>query len=216
MRSFCVAIFMLLISVESSSASFDCDSASTKIEKMICSDQDASNLDHELSQVYKWSLEWASEEGKARFKLDQINWLKSRRDRCEDVECIKKEYKIRLYEISRLSSKHEMHTFSYKGNAFHVLNLFSTNDRLESFNKSGKGRSSGNIIECSILIEIGVGTARGNRSYGGYCIYQEDGHELRVNVCDDEMVGHYKLAIVDKVSGVNELSKFVLDNCYGG
>lgn len=39
--------------IEAQAASFDCDKAATKIEKMICSDKELGSLDEDLLKAYK-------------------------------------------------------------------------------------------------------------------------------------------------------------------
>lgn len=69
------------------------------------------------------------------------------------------------------------------------------NERLSYFNKEiGSHGLKGNISSCSLLIDLPAGVARGNHSYGGYCVMVDlKGLKSLVRVCDDEMVGHFKL-----------------------
>lgn len=50
MKTLLTLIFLLSISLFG--ASFDCAKATSKVEKMICSDEKLAKLDSELSQIY--------------------------------------------------------------------------------------------------------------------------------------------------------------------
>ncbi len=74
-------------------ASFDCAKASSKIEKMICTDESLSVLDEQLSSAYKTALE--AESDKASFKQEQLSWLKTR-NACTDTACLIQSYQSRI------------------------------------------------------------------------------------------------------------------------
>jgi len=72
-------------------ASFDCEKAVSKIEKMICVDGEVSDLDSKLGRLFhlaKWGAKSIVE--------DQKNWLKNTRDKCEDIDCLKAVYVARI------------------------------------------------------------------------------------------------------------------------
>jgi uncharacterized protein len=52
---------------ENRGASFDCAKASTRIEKMICSDGEASDLDGQLARAYRDALSRATSRSFRRF-----------------------------------------------------------------------------------------------------------------------------------------------------
>ncbi|MFC1568051.1 lysozyme inhibitor LprI family protein, partial [Pseudomonadota bacterium] len=70
-------------------ASFDCNKASTKVEKLICSDTEISKLDEELSKAYSGALKKSSDE--QSFKRGQRDWL-IERNTCSNIECLKRKY----------------------------------------------------------------------------------------------------------------------------
>ncbi len=101
--------------------------------------------------------------------------------------------------------------FSYSTsfhNEIYATIVKDSNERLRSFNNSWYfKKNDGEILACDKLIAIHVGTTRGNSSYGGICSYSVDS---KVMVCDDDMVGHFKLDFIsnDEFS-LEELGKFV-------
>lgn len=57
-------------------ASFDCNNASTNVEKMICSNDELSSADEKLAEAYKAALSVAT--SKELVKTDQRDWIKTR------------------------------------------------------------------------------------------------------------------------------------------
>ena len=94
-------LMMLLIGLAFNTASFaagfDCGKAATPVEKMICSDPQVSELDSLLAKAYKKALSSAPKPELLR--TEQRTWLSSRRDACQDVDCLKKAYNDRLAEL---------------------------------------------------------------------------------------------------------------------
>ena len=84
-------------------ASFDCNKATTRVEKMICSDDTLSKLDKDLATEYYWlnkSLVYSSETtDKDRILAEQRKWLKEERNICKDTECIRLAYGRRIKQI---------------------------------------------------------------------------------------------------------------------
>lgn len=66
--------------------SFDCAKASSVNEKLICSDQELSSLDNELSTIYKSAKERAPD--KAVFKTETVTAFKNRESSCKTKECL--------------------------------------------------------------------------------------------------------------------------------
>lgn len=67
-------------------ASFDCDKASSKIEKLICSDANTANADSELAETYRAAL--ARSNDKISLRKEQRDWLSRERNTCADTECL--------------------------------------------------------------------------------------------------------------------------------
>lgn len=89
-----IAILSLTIPVTAFAASFDCNKASTAVEKAICSDSELSSLDENLSVLYKKTLTVHPD-----LKASQVEWIKQTRQ-CEQAssvaDCIKTAYEDRM------------------------------------------------------------------------------------------------------------------------
>jgi uncharacterized protein len=81
-------------------AGFDCNRATTLVEKLVCADEGLSQLDENLSKTYKEVLRWTRDP--AGFKRDQVKWLREVRDLCTDGPCLEKEYRNRLAVLEKL------------------------------------------------------------------------------------------------------------------
>lgn len=92
------ALFILAVFQLSFGASFDCSRAGTLVEKTICSDQKLSEFDELLAVTYKEAL--ANTSNKSLLKVSQRDWLKSKRNLCQDTECIRQQYVLRILELS--------------------------------------------------------------------------------------------------------------------
>jgi uncharacterized protein YecT (DUF1311 family) len=88
------AFFLLLTAGNIHAASFDCNRATTLVEKLICADEALSQLDETLSWTYRKVLRSAPDP--ERIKREQTKWLRVVRDKCKDSACLEKEYRNRL------------------------------------------------------------------------------------------------------------------------
>jgi uncharacterized protein len=82
-------------------ATFDCNKASTFVEKAICSDSRLTRMDDQLGRLYKDAL--AASSNSAALKTEQKAWLSSR-DQCKDSDCIMKAYADRISSLSPKSA----------------------------------------------------------------------------------------------------------------
>lgn len=82
-------------------ASFDCDRASTAVEKMICAQSDLSKADEDLARTFTSAL--AATLRPATLRLDQIGWL-ARRDKLTTADDLRAAYRGRAGELSRLAT----------------------------------------------------------------------------------------------------------------
>lgn len=95
---FAATVFGCLILVSPvQAASFDCEKAQTKLEKLICADAELSKLDEELNTAYKNALQDEKQAGSIR--QAQKQWIK-RRNGCSDSVCVKHAYEERLLSFS--------------------------------------------------------------------------------------------------------------------
>ncbi|HDS4829247.1 TPA: DUF1311 domain-containing protein, partial [Citrobacter koseri] len=85
-------ILSMMACSTSYAASFDCNKATSNVEKMICSDHKLSRLDDYLSQNYKIAMGPDMPEGsKSKIRKSQIDWI-DKRNACTDTQCIEKMY----------------------------------------------------------------------------------------------------------------------------
>lgn len=78
-------------------ASIDCGKAASKVEKLICGDNELSKLDEVLSDLYQTALERSTD--KKQISNEQRLWLRNVRNVCQGVECVKDAYKKRIDAI---------------------------------------------------------------------------------------------------------------------
>lgn len=77
--------------------SFDCATASTSVEKMICADPKLADADAATVTAYKVALVTAADQD--GFKHHHANWRKTVRDACTDAACVSRAYQERLKEL---------------------------------------------------------------------------------------------------------------------
>ncbi len=97
--------------------SFDCSKAKTRVEKLVCSDEDLSRVDRDMQKAYdlmmgKYDLAYMNEEAKEeikpyleKLKQSQIDWVKYRDKRC-NAEKDEKEFRSCVFSryINRIQS----------------------------------------------------------------------------------------------------------------
>lgn len=88
--------------VDSGGPSFDCSRAGTGIERMICGSSGLSQLDRRLHGAYMEYREVSGDPDEAR--RQQVNWIRERRDLCQDVDCLTYEYHSRIDYLSSMAS----------------------------------------------------------------------------------------------------------------
>ncbi|MCM0083312.1 lysozyme inhibitor LprI family protein [Geomonas sp. Red32] len=80
-------------------ASFDCKSAKSKAEKMICSNATLSKLDDDLALAYAQALIAAPD--REALKKEQRAWVRGKRNACSDVRCMASTYQERIGALSK-------------------------------------------------------------------------------------------------------------------
>ena len=107
-----------LYSSEKIQPSFDCSKAKTRVEKLVCSDEDISRVDRDMQKAYdlmmgKYDLAYMNEEAKEeikpyleKLKQSQIEWVKHRdrycnteKDKEEFRRCVLNEYYNRIQSV---------------------------------------------------------------------------------------------------------------------
>jgi hypothetical protein len=96
-----------------------------------------------------------------------------------------------------------------------ALLIGNPNERTDSFN-GDLDVPKGKITQCKVLIDVPVGTSHGNHSFGGLCTLLKNDKDSSVMICNDDVVGHFKMDKVDHEATMQELVDFVVSNCYGG
>jgi len=96
-------LFSLFPTEKAVAASFDCAKAGTKIEKLICTTPNLSELDEKYSQVYRQVKKQQPED--EHIKYEALAALKQRESVCSEVECLEKWYRYRLFVLeSRIAN----------------------------------------------------------------------------------------------------------------
>ena len=77
--------------------------------------------------------------------------------------------------------------------------------------------AAGNGAQCRSIVDLSIGTASGNHSFGAVCEMPEGDQVM----CFDEMVGHSARSDVSALSDemlteTGRVAGFVYDNCWGG
>ncbi|MCG9758369.1 MULTISPECIES: lysozyme inhibitor LprI family protein [Pseudoalteromonas] len=104
------AISLVAVSLNVNSASFDCGKARTHVEKMICSEDNISRLDRDLSSAYKAANKLSS----TSLKQGQRDWLKNTRNKCKTTSCLEKVYKERVSMLDFISAGDDIYKSAEK------------------------------------------------------------------------------------------------------
>jgi uncharacterized protein YecT (DUF1311 family) len=97
---FIIIVFFGLLSTQAIAASFDCNKATTWVEKSVCSDAELSQLDEELAKAYHDALASLSPEGQKETKQYQRQWLKKISSyNMIDKDSLKDHYKDRIKQL---------------------------------------------------------------------------------------------------------------------
>jgi len=81
-------------------ASFDCQKASSKIEKLICSSPDAADADRRLAAAYSAAKSKSADP--SAVKADQVAWIKQQRNACGDAACLLETTEARIQALSTM------------------------------------------------------------------------------------------------------------------
>lgn len=91
--------FLAVLSVTNPlySARFDCNLASTNVEKLICADSTLSELDDKMDSAYEAAL--VSTADRNALLIEHREWIVFVLDKCEDASCLKKVYAERIVKL---------------------------------------------------------------------------------------------------------------------
>src|SRR5471032_3404314 len=84
-------------SVSEQGPSFDCRKATSRVERLICNTPELSAVDANMAMAYQAALRQSRD--KDALRGFQNDWLKYNRDRCSDVECLRRSYRERLNNL---------------------------------------------------------------------------------------------------------------------
>lgn len=85
--------------------SFDCQQATSFVEKAICQNQTLSDLDDKLDTLYT-TLKDGSKKPEI-LKKQQLKWLTKVRNICQKDTCLEKAYQKRIEALTRMLDKRE-------------------------------------------------------------------------------------------------------------
>ena len=80
--------------------SFDCSKSTSDAERMICSSPELSAADARLAELYGTVL--AASKNQAELQADQLNWIRTQRNVCADVPCMRDVYEARRRQLIRM------------------------------------------------------------------------------------------------------------------
>lgn len=203
-------------------ASFDCSKAATTTETLICKDAKTSTLDGQLQQTYKDALAIAAHSSKKALVEEQRHWITYMRNVCQDEACLQQAYTDRIAVLARnekdIINKLSCVVPSGGTECANVVTYRDPSIRIQSFNQSiAQAKHSGKIISCGRLINLPVGTVGSNNSFGGICTLQDGAQRETVEICDDDMFGHFGLQPAESRDISNKsLVDFTYKYCFGG
>jgi uncharacterized protein len=197
-------------------ASFDCKAAAGSIEKLICSDPELSGMDEQLASAYRIALASLAHKDRKLLIAEQKSWLRNSRSLCADLSCLRRSYeaRLRLVQECRRACSNLVESYDFRGDTYNLVTVRNANSNNPSFNQDLLKRGRSPVLGCDILIDIAVGTAHGNHSYGGVCrLKNEQGVSM---ICSDVMIGHFKVAKAFGKTTTKDLAEFTIENCFGG
>ena len=134
-----------LLSTHTNAASFDCNKASTWLEKTICRSSELSKLDEALAKKYRKDLNYAANDEdsdiyKNNVIIDRKLWLNFQRNTCKDTKCLIREYEEHIGEKTYSDWTDELSSSDLPDkNAF---GEFSKNLQISVYNVDGKRKNT--------------------------------------------------------------------------
>jgi uncharacterized protein len=213
---------LFLSTVLAHAASFDCTKAATNLEIKICADPELSSLDSKLSVVYREALAAVAPSSRQALVNEQRNWIRYSRALCENVTCLQAAYTSRISTLMQddreMINQASCETPSGSATCQTVILDRDPNARIISFNETlTQQKNPGRIIGCTQLLELPVGYANSNDSYGGYCVIENGAARTQVEICNDDMFGHFAMQSIEaRDESEKSLVDFTFGQCFGG
>lgn len=184
-------------------ASFECNKAHTRVEKLICSTEELSKADSALGEAYRYVLANSNDDHrKSSMVVEQKEWLTTVRDKCEDSICLDGAYWGRIGQLTKIKTPKSAAIFVWTKSEREKITAKFQND-IRAYGISVK------LSACNLMIELTDSPGGRDQSYGAICMF----NNRTVMVCNDTMVG--KLTI--KLSGFaiieDDLVDFTEENC---
>ena len=101
-----LAVMCMLAWGQAHAAGFDCNQARSGIEKIVCSNQELSELDARLNEAYQTALKNQNESEHKALKDAQTSWLRKGRNQCADAACLVRTYQSRIDELDPFADNH--------------------------------------------------------------------------------------------------------------
>ncbi|HYA15418.1 MAG TPA: lysozyme inhibitor LprI family protein, partial [Syntrophales bacterium] len=131
-KLFIIVVIFGLLSTQALAASFDCNKATTWLEKTVCSNPELSKLDEELAKAYHDALASLSPEGQKETKQYQRQWLKEissyskaklklgfdDNDAASNLELLQRAYEERIEQLQQQSSIDEESLIKFPDRTF--------------------------------------------------------------------------------------------------
>lgn len=174
----------LAIITSAHSTGFDCEKAKSKIEKLICSDDDLPTLDDDLNSSYKMATKDKSQANAIR--LAQKKWIKER-DNCADVDCVKVAYENRIAELTSILESDEFDSGETKSPICLLCGSWNIDSATE---KAGKG--SHENWDDPIAEVLTVDNTSITIPYCGSYLYKISGSKV---IVEDDDTKHHDLSM---------------------
>lgn len=212
---------LLVFSMTAAAASFDCTKAASGVEKKVCVNPDLSQLDDALGGAYREALTAVAQTSKPTLIKEQRDWIRYVRNVCDNDTCLTEAYRSRIALLQK-NEKYLANRASCdlpEGKTCRSVVWYrNPAARINAFNASlAEHQFNGKIIGCSKLLDLPVGTAHGNHSFGGLCTLEQNTKRKAITICNDAMVGHFAVNVVgSNIPTDQDLIDFTNKQCFGG
>jgi uncharacterized protein len=202
-------VSLLLACATASPASFECDRARTRVEKLICRNESLSALDSRLGHAYSLVIHDALPYQKTAVVVDQKGWLESVRDHCDDVACLAAAYQARLSVLSLIRTA--------KVSAVYVTDEQEQSTQTSAFQSSLQEIGLTGSLSCTVMVRLLIDQPTGrDPSYGALCELSSQ-KKMTLMLCNDTRVG--KLTVAFDSPGEwrgRDAADFTANNCPPG
>ncbi|MCP5424947.1 MAG: DUF1131 family protein [Gammaproteobacteria bacterium] len=204
-------------------ASFDCAKAQSKIEKVLCGDDELNQADSELDELYFGLRKSLSKAAAEQLKKDQLNWLKERERCARDSNisaCLRRVYSERITALHALEA-------SGKAGQDTLATLVLTSKGLGKLNRDTI--LSHDLLERELPgYSVRELTAAGNEREARFEVYRQDklvlalypdstsGKVTRIIIDDNNVVGPGGVKLGTPFETVSQQSQGQLLDCEAG